>query len=237
MNTDASNEKFIEFQCPHCRTSVSFRAVCSGTPQECPHCSKVFVVPVDGSRIGRILKFPIVTPRLKLRPLTLDDIENWLKFVTDEETYKYLRNYPPTKQDVMEWWKANETVRFDSKRWTLFLAIEAGTAKILAGTIFFSINFHEPHCWGDFEIMIHPAFRARGYGTEAVKAMIDFGFHQFALHDIRVAVDMRNIPGRRMLERAGMKLEGEFVEDYFVKCEWTSNAYYVAFPKASPHRG
>jgi RimJ/RimL family protein N-acetyltransferase len=66
--------------------------------------------------------------------------------------------------------------------------------------------------------------------------MIDFGFNQIALHDIRVGVDVRNISGRRMLEKVGMRLEGEFFEEYSVQGKWVSVAYYAAFPNASQHR-
>ena len=233
MINDESNEKVIEFECPHCRTSVAFRAAGFGNVQECPHCSEVLMVPVDGSRIGRKLPFPITTPRLQLRPLTLDDFENWLEFAKDEDSHKYLWSYPPTDQEVKEFLIAHEKVRFTPGKWFLPLAIEVVSDKKIVGTMHFDLGDLEQHCQGNFEIMIHPGFRSRGFGTEAVKAMIEFGFDQIALHDIRVMVDMRNVAGRRMVEHAGMKLEGEFFEERFVKGKWTSNSYYAAFPKAA----
>lgn len=193
-------------------------------------------MPVDGSRIGRKLQFPVATPRLQLRPLTLDDLENWLEFAKDEDSHKYLWNYPPTDQEVLEYLKLHERVRFTTGKWLLALAIEAREEKKLVGTIYFDLGDLEQHCQGQFEIMIHPAFRSGGFGTEAVIAVIDFGFSEIALHDIRVMVDMRNLAGRRMLEKSGMKLEGEFFEEYFVKGEWTSHAYYAAFPNASQQK-
>jgi RimJ/RimL family protein N-acetyltransferase len=233
VNKDDPNEKIAEFECPHCRTLIAFRVAIFGTVQECPYCNEVLVVPTDGSRIGRKLNFPLVTPRLQLRPLVMDDLENWLEFVKDEDTYKYLWQYPPTDQEVIEWLRIHEKIRFaPDNKWFLPLAIESSVEKKLVGTIHFDLGDLEQHWQGNFEIIIHPTFRSRGFGTETVKAISDFGFNQIALHDIRVRVDVKNLAGRRMVEKAGMKLEGEFFEEHLVKCEWTSGAYYAAFARA-----
>ena len=58
---------------------------------------------------------------------------------------------------------------------------------------------------------------------------MDFGFHGIGLHDMRVRIDVRNVAGRRTVEKTGMKQEGEFFEQCRVKGEWVSAAYYVMF--------
>ena len=60
------------------------------------------------------------------------------------------------------------------------------------------------HRQGGFLIMLHRDYRRRGYGTEAVRGLFDFAFAGIGLHDVRVSIDRRNAPARRMAEKAAI---------------------------------
>ncbi|MBN2353701.1 MAG: GNAT family N-acetyltransferase [Spirochaetales bacterium] len=46
-----------------------------------------------------------------------------------------------------------------------------------------------------------------GYGTEALKAMIIFGFKVIKLHRIFAGCDFGNFASKRIMEKAGMRFE------------------------------
>ncbi|WP_078394836.1 GNAT family N-acetyltransferase [Shouchella patagoniensis] len=48
----------------------------------------------------------------------------------------------------------------------------------------------------------------QGYGTEALKAIIDFGFRQMGIHKIEAAHNLDNPASGRMMSKVGMKQEG-----------------------------
>jgi len=55
----------------------------------------------------------------------------------------------------------------------------------------------------------------KGYGTEAVQALIWHGFHNLNLHRIWLRVHAPNKGGIRAYEKAGMKQEGTFREAHY----------------------
>ena len=231
MSSEQLTEKLIDFKCPYCDSPLSFLETRLGTAQECPYCSEIVVVPSADSETGGKLPIPITTSRLIIRPLKTEDMQDWLEFVKDENSYKYLNCDPPDDEQAMSWLENGKVLRLPHSNRTLSLGIELQKEAKIIGDLSLLLNDPEEHRQGVFSIRIHPAFRGQGYGTEALRGLIDFGFNAIALHDIRVSIDFRDLAGRRMVEKAGMKLEGEFVEERRFKGEWISTAYYVILTK------
>jgi diamine N-acetyltransferase len=61
---------------------------------------------------------------------------------------------------------------------------------------FIGIDIGEPEC------------RGRGYGTEAIRLMLEYGFHALSLELIELTVVASNVAGIRAYERAGFKIVG-----------------------------
>jgi RimJ/RimL family protein N-acetyltransferase len=57
-------------------------------------------------------------------------------------------------------------------------------------------------------ILIEPASQGRGYGTEAVRLLVDYAFETFDLNRICLSAFGNNPAGLRAYERAGFRLEG-----------------------------
>ena len=58
-----------------------------------------------------------------------------------------------------------------------------------------------------------PAYWGNGYATEAARASIDYGFNSIGLEQIIGLVMPENTPSIRVLERIGMRCDGEFLYD------------------------
>jgi RimJ/RimL family protein N-acetyltransferase len=57
-------------------------------------------------------------------------------------------------------------------------------------------------------VIIGPSHVGRGYGTDAVRVMVGYGFRAMGPHRIGLAVAAFNHRGRRAYEKAGFQLEG-----------------------------
>jgi ribosomal-protein-alanine N-acetyltransferase len=55
--------------------------------------------------------------------------------------------------------------------------------------------------------VIHPAHWGKGYATETVRALLDFGFDVLDLYRISASGDPENIGSIRVMEKVGMKFE------------------------------
>lgn len=230
MTTTSLEESLVDFQCPHCKAALSFPECRVGSVQECPFCFKIVVVPGRGEAASGRLPLPVTTPRLRLRLLTTEDQADWLEVVSDEESYTYLDGDSPDEDTARAWFERNQKTRLTDPEGHIALGIEAQEPLKIIGSLSFYLFSPEDnpdlHRQGGFQIMLHRGYRRRGYATEAVRGLFEFAFRGIGLHDVRVSIDRRNGSARRMAEKAGMILEGEFVEDRYIKESWVSTAWY-----------
>jgi len=75
--------------------------------------------------------------------------------------------------------------------------------------------------------MFRTAHQGRGFATEAAAAMVDLAFTGLGAHRVRGSLDARNAASARVLQRLGMRHEAHFVENEWVKGEWTDEAVYA----------
>jgi RimJ/RimL family protein N-acetyltransferase len=72
-----------------------------------------------------------------------------------------------------------------------------------------------------------PAYHGKGYATEAATALVDLAFSGLGAHRVIGHLDARNTASAAVLERLGMRREAHFVENEWVKGEWTDDAVYA----------
>ena len=70
-------------------------------------------------------------------------------------------------------------------------------------------------------------FWSRGFATEAVLALTDFAFNQFAQHRVSASVDPRNAASCRVLEKAGFVKEAHLRQSEWFKGQWADDAIYA----------
>lgn len=73
---------------------------------------------------------------------------------------------------------------------------------------------------------IAPDAQAQGYGTEAVRLLVGYGFDQLGLHRIAARVFAFNEPSARLLERVGFTREGSHRDDVFVDGTYHDTHWY-----------
>ncbi len=73
---------------------------------------------------------------------------------------------------------------------------------------------------------IIPSERGKGYGTEAVKLMVDYLFLSKDIVRIQVSTGTRNIASQKTLEKAGFSKEGTMRKSWFARGEYIDMNLY-----------
>jgi RimJ/RimL family protein N-acetyltransferase len=86
--------------------------------------------------------------------------------------------------------------------------------------------------------ILHPGFWGRGYMPEAARAVLKFGFEELGLHRIYAECHPRNTASARVMEKIGMRREGHFKENDWIKGQWQDSLVYAILEwewKANEH--
>lgn len=71
-----------------------------------------------------------------------------------------------------------------------------------------------------------PSERGKGFGTEAVKIIVDYLFLSRRIVRIQVQTDEENKASQRILEKSGFNKEGTIRKSFFFKGEYRDQALY-----------
>jgi aminoglycoside 6'-N-acetyltransferase len=205
---------------------MSFIEDVADTAQDCPNCSETLVVPREGAAMAGPLPVPMETERLVLRRFRRGDWKDLLEVMGDAELCRYLEAEPAEEEQIVHWLEANEQMKLSaSPTQSLTLGIELRAEAKLIGhaTIWYA---DENRREARLTLALHRRFHRQGYGWEAVKGLLGFGFEGLHAHRMAAYCDGRAAGCRRMLAKAGLRQEGEFLQDRWVKGEWISTVWY-----------
>jgi RimJ/RimL family protein N-acetyltransferase len=78
----------------------------------------------------------------------------------------------------------------------------------------------------DIGYELDPVHWGKGYATEAARCVVRYGFEDHALHRISSWCVADNIGSARVLEKAGLKLEGRLRHSEYYKDRWWDTLLY-----------
>jgi ribosomal-protein-alanine N-acetyltransferase len=151
--------------------------------------------------------FPVLsTPRLILRALHPTDLDDLYEYASDSEIDQYVpwehyQNIDEARENLNEFLEEYEKDGLGA--WGL----EHRADKKLIGITNISIP-HRINRRVELGYTISRAYWGKGYATEAVQAVIHFGFEIIKLVRIEAVVRPENIASARVLEKSGMQFEG-----------------------------
>jgi ribosomal-protein-alanine N-acetyltransferase len=163
------------------------------------------------------------TERLLLRPMTEKDIPFVYKLFSRSETNEY-SEYPDL-QNMNEAEEMYERFLKPGSENQFRLLILLKKSKEPIGTIGFYnyVNFHMRATIG-YDLL--KEYWGNGYMTEAVRAMINYGFEELGLMRIEATVEPENKASVRVLERAGFQLEGRMRKRYLYKDRFHDELFF-----------
>jgi len=144
--------------------------------------------------------------KVVLRPLKKSDIGFFLKWYNDPEVIQYLTMYLPMTELSEEKW-INESMERQRAIFVIEAILKNGHLKPIGSCGIHSVR--EKDRVGTFGIAIgEKKFWSDGYGTDAARTIIDYGFRFLNLHKIESGAMAFNERSVRMHLRVGFKKEG-----------------------------
>jgi RimJ/RimL family protein N-acetyltransferase len=171
--------------------------------------------------------WPMHTERLLLRPFEAGDLQALHVMQSDEEVVRYLyhdvRSLEETRISLGR--KMSSVAIKGEGDGVTAAAILRDTGELVADVSLWVIS--EGHQQGELGFVVHPAHQRRGYATEASRRMLEFAFTTARLHRVVGRLEARNVASARVMEKLGMRREGHFIENEWVKGEWQSEFLYA----------
>ena len=185
--------------------------------------------PPPRAQIPILSKLPLVieTARLKMRPWSMDDVDAIWPTVSDPKFPTQMSwEAHRDKHETREWIeRAQQLVATNEEvKW----AIE------YEGQAIGSIGFHEI-VWqvrafrldrAELGYWLSPAHQRKGIMTEAVQAIVRYGFETIGLHKIMVTCIADNVASRRVIEKASFRWIGRAEDDVWRDGKWHAHLLY-----------
>jgi len=150
----------------------------------------------------------MTTPRLHLRPFTLDDAPAVQQLASERDIAATTLSIPhPYPNDGAEQWIRQGLDAIERGEMANF-AITLKDAGTLIGSI--GLGVKAEHERAEMGYWIGKPYWGRGYATEAARAVLQFGFDVLNLNRIVAHHMIHNPASGRILTRIGMQREGFF---------------------------
>lgn len=177
-----------------------------GRMVHCPRCRNFVVVPLEEEEVAQRVNWRFSTQRIRLRPALRSDWREIQEIHSDERNYRFETSRPTTPQETKAELKRISFPKGFAKSNRLKLLIESSSDGALLGTL--GVGFAFPNYSAYFGIMMANDHQGKGYGTEAVSALVRFLFDELRVERVLAMCDSLNAACRRMLEKSGFELEG-----------------------------
>ena len=169
----------------------------------------------------------LVTKRLVLRPLQVDDAPAFAAYRSDPDVARYQSwDTTFTTADGERLVASQAGVALgDPGAWLQLAAVDRGSGA-LCGDCAVRIATDQPQT-AEVGVTFAPATQGSGLATEALGAVVARLFEQHGVHRVFAQADDRNLPVHRLLERLGFRCEARLVEADWFKDEWTTLRIYA----------
>ena len=174
--------------------------------------------------------FPVLeTERLVLRNIRHSDKQEMFEIRSNETTMQYIpRPLAKTPEDalaiidmIMGFTERNERIN-----WTI---TEKGVDKLIGVVGYVKINPDARRA--EVGYVMHHNYHGKGYGSEALKAVLDYGFNVMNLHSVEAIIRPDNTASKAMVQKLGFVKEAYF-RDYVFHNDrfWDEEVYSLLRP-------
>ncbi|RDW15512.1 GNAT family N-acetyltransferase [Oceanobacillus chungangensis] len=154
-----------------------------------------------------LVPFPIIeTNRLVLRKINISDANSIFRYLSDKEVMKYYGLAPfETVDEALSEIAWYQSILDNKKgiRWGITLKEE----DVVIGSCGF-LNMVPEHHRTEIGYELSSSYWGKGIASEALHAVISYGFECFNLQRIEALIEPPNIPSLKLVEKQGFIREG-----------------------------
>ena len=169
----------------------------------------------------------IKSERLILRPVTELDLTKIHLLNSNEEIARFNTSEIPESieetKSIVENWIIENSYK-NTQRFTFAIELKSDAQFIgLIGINLGKIKYKNAEVWFKFDTK----FWGKGFATEALKEILNFGFIDLKLHRIEAGCAVENIGSIKVLEKVGMFREAHTRKLLPLKSGWSDNYGYA----------
>lgn len=178
----------------------------------------------------------IETARMILRPPRLSDWAEWAKL--REQSRTFLTPWEPTwPRDALTRAAYRDRVVYYAQEWHrgsgyLFFLTRKEDRRLMGGISIAEVRRGISQT-GTAGYWLGEPYAQQGYMTEALEAMIRFGFATLSLHRIEAACMPNNVPSRKLLAKCGFSEEGYASKYLRIDGEWADHVLFARLADAN----
>ncbi len=160
--------------------------------------------------------FPLITPRLSMRPMEARDWRFFYRFQCDQAVMAFICD-PRSEEEV----RADFAGRIlpwgpESLHWLCLVIEDRNTGEPLGVTGFVK----REEGIAEVGFIMAGAHHHKGYGSESLAGVCKFAFRHCHFRKLIATVTVGNQGSRRVLEKQGFVLEGTLRENYWLGERW-----------------
>ncbi|MEZ2238447.1 GNAT family N-acetyltransferase [Microcoleus sp.] len=168
----------------------------------------------------------IETERLLLRKITLNDANDMFEYGSDPLVSQYTMWSTHTSIEDTKSFLRSLTKMYKKRELIDWGIVHKSEQKLIGtcGYVEWSMN----NSRAQIGYALSRKYWNQGYMSEAVSAIIDFGFREMSLNKIEARCAQENIASARVMEKVGMQLEGILKQHLFAKdTYWNLKIYGI----------
>ena len=170
---------------------------------------------------------PIETARLRLRPITVDDVDAFHAYQGREDVARFMLFEPRSREEMaakVAEWSAHTALERDGDY--LEIPVELRTDGRMIGHLYLSLRSVD-HLTAEIGWGLHPDFQGQGFAEEGARALLQLAFERMRLHRVVAELDPRNEASVALCHRLGMREEAHFRQDMWFKGAWADTGVYA----------
>ena len=167
--------------------------------------------------------------RLIFRQILLDDSEKLFEIRSNSEVMKFMDVEPMKSLAEAENLISSVSESFRIRTGINWGIVEKHSNEFIGYFGFWRIDVK--NCRGEIGYALHPKFWDKGYMSETLNTLIEYGFNELHLHSIEANVNPYNLSSIKLLEKVGCKQEAYFKESFLFRTEFKDSIIYSLLKK------
>ena len=152
------------------------------------------------------MEFLIKTPRLILKPSTLDDFENTYAHQSDLDTMRYIHKARDREEVKASLDKS--ILHYQKHGFSIGSVFEKETGAFIGRAGLFYLGYDDTQTEIEVGYILNKKFWGKGYATELAKAIIEWGFQHLPINKLIAVIHPENEKSRHVIKKTGMEYVG-----------------------------
>lgn len=165
--------------------------------------------------------------RIEFRAVEKEDLPEIRSWINSYTYRRFSRNEFPKTAAKQEAWYDNLAKSQDEVAFTVWTKEDC---RLIGDCAIYNINFPDRKAEIGYGLG-NPNDYRKGYGSEIVSLLCQYGFKELNLHRIYATIIEGNVGSQKILEKNGFFLEGRLREDSYVEGKYLNNLQYGILKK------